>query len=298
MKIISTLILVFGCGILAAQEPQIKDSTSTETKEQIVIDDEGIHVDTYSTQDDTLKSDTTRIFLKNAKITIVSNIGEHGKDPEKKRDQGQKYELTWWNGIDLGVNGILSSDYQTNLGDDIDFLEPRYESSRYISFNFAQLKGRLIGDYVGITTGLSVQFYNYKFGGDREFIFAGDSLFSTPTGDKNLTKNKLRATYIGIPVMLEFNTSDQQSRSFHISAGVVGKVLIGDMYKQKYDLEGESNKLTLKGDLGMNRWAADAMVRVGYGYFTLFAQVGLLPLFDNANTPDVHTASAGIFFKI
>jgi hypothetical protein len=97
--------------------------------------------------------------------------------------------------------------------------------------------------------------------------------------------------------MLEINTSLDPKKAFHISAGVVGKIRIGNMYKQKYSFEGDDNKTSIKGDLGLNRWAADAMVRVGYRKFTLFGQVGLLPLFDNANTQDVYTFSAGIFIK-
>src|SRR5690606_21372008 len=134
--------------------------------------------------------------------------------------------------------------------------------------------------------------------GDTEFQFSGDSLLYAPTGDKNVTKNKLRVIYLAVPLMLEFNTSLDKSKSFHVSAGLVGKLRIGGMYKQKYEINGEKTKYKLNQDWGMNRWGADAMVRVGYGWFTVFAQVGLTPLFENANTPDVYPVAAGIFFKI
>src|SRR5690554_4424432 len=119
-----------------------------------------------------------------------------------------------------------------------------------------------------------------------------------PSGDKNITKNKLRVSYLAVPAMLEFNTSLDPHKAFHISAGVVGKVRIENMYKQKFSLAGNENKTSIKGDLGMNRWAVDAMVRVGYRRLTVFTQVGLMPLFDNANTDDVYTFAAGLFIKV
>ncbi len=299
MKTAFTLVLGLMTVAAFAQEPQKTDTTKTDETQTIIIDNDGVRVESSSPRKGP-SDDTTRISIGNTKIIIVEGCATK-KDTvinAKRTSRRNTYELTWWNGIDLGVNGILNSDYDTDLGSDLSYLEPNYAKSRYIAFNFAQVKGRLIGDYVGISTGMSVQFYNYKFGGDQELLFAGDSLFHAPTGDKNVTKNKLRTTYLAVPVMLEFNTSTDQSRSFHISAGVVGKLRMGNMYKQKYDLAGDHNKYSLKGDLGLNRWAADAMVRVGYGWFTLYGQVALTPLFDNDNTPDLYTASVGIFMKI
>ena len=232
-------------------------------------------------------------------ITIVKkNTENNDSDDGKPIEEGKKYQLTWWNGIDIGVNGILSGNHDFNLTNEVGFLEPDYGKSRYIAFNAGQVKGRIVKDYVGFTMGLSVQFYNYKYNGDNDFVFAGDSLFSIPSGEKNVTKNKLRTTYLAVPAMLEFNTSLDPDKAFHISAGVVGKILIGDMYKQKFSYMSNDNKTSIKGDLGFNRWAADAMVRVGYRRLTLFAQTGLLPLFDNANTSDVYTFSAGLFIKV
>ena len=300
MKTIATIILLSLGLVSFAQEPETGDTLKTRNQAEISIKDGKLKAGVHTYNPDSTKSDTTRIDLKNAQITIISkNKESDGKwdDGEEEKDDN-KYELTWWNGVDIGVNGILNENYDFNLSESTEFLAPEYGKSRYISFNMGQVKGNIVKDYVGFTMGFSFQFYNYKYNGDNDFVFAGDSLFSVPSGEKNVTKNKLRATYIAVPAMLEFNTSLDPKKSFHISAGVVGKVLIGDMYKQKYSFEGNDNKASLKGDLGFNRWAADAMVRVGYRRLTLFTQVGLLPLFDNDNTEDVYTFAAGLFIKI
>lgn len=302
MKTLATLAFIFIGFAAFAQEPQIIDSTDTSNHTEIVIKDGEVYTNGKLSKRDTTVSDTTRIKFGNTNITIV-NSGNNDRidsdsDDDNDYNESPKYQLTWWNGIDLGVNGILSGNHDFNLTDQTEFLEPDYGKSRYIAFNAGQIKGRIVNDYVGFTTGFSVQFYNYKYGGENDFVFAGDSLFSVPSGDKNVTKNKLRATYFAVPAMLEFNTSLDPKKAFHISAGVVGKILVGDMYKQKYNYQGNDNKASIKGDLGFNRWAADAMVRVGYRQLTLFAQTGLLPLFDNGNTSDVYTFSAGFFIKV
>ncbi len=304
-NILTALALIFSISVFgqvpagqdSTNKPAPKDTTMTIQKGELKIEDGKIKGDVYTQKADSNYVDTTRIELKNAYITIVSKESDDEDDWEDDKKES-KYSLTWWNGLDLGVNGILSENHDFNLQEDAEFLEPKYGKSRYISFNFAQAKVNIANNYFGITTGLSFQIYNWKYSGANDFVFSGDSLFSVPSGEKNVTKNKLRASYLAVPLMLEFNTSLDQDRAFHISAGVIGKVLIGNMYKQKYELEGNDRKATLKGEMGFTRWSADALVRVGYRRLTLFAQVGLVPLFDNANTSDVYTFSTGFFIKV
>ena len=299
MKTLSTIICVALSIASFAQEPSENDTLKTKTQAELSMKNGRLNAGIHTVNPDSTVSDTTKIELKNAFITIVKkNTENNDGDDGTPSEDGKKYQLTWWNGIDIGLNGILSGNHDFNLTNEVGFLEPDYGKSRYIAFNAGQVKGRIVKDYVGFTMGLSVQFYNYKYNGDNDFVFAGDSLFSIPSGEKNVTKNKLRATYLAVPAMLEFNTSLDPDKAFHISAGVVGKILIGDMYKQKFSYMGNDNKTSIKGDLGFNRWAADAMVRVGYRRLTLFAQTGLLPLFDNGNTSDVYTFSAGLFIKV
>lgn len=303
MKTFLTFLLIATSISVFAQEPTKTDSLNIEIEiEDITMEGDSLN-DTYTLNPDSTKGDTTRIELNNSSITIIrknKTTDSSWEDDDDGEDsyEGKKYQLTWWNGIDIGVNGILSGNHDFNLPTSTEFLEPDYGKSRYISFNMGQVKGRIVKDYVGFTMGLTFQIYNYKYSGENEFAFVGDSLFSFPSGDKNITKNKLRASYIGIPAMLEFNTSLDPKKSFHISAGVIGKIKIENMYKQKYSLDGNENKASIKGDLGFNRWGADALVRVGYRRLTFFAQAGLLPLFDNANTDDVYSFAAGLFIKV
>ncbi|MEM9050445.1 MAG: outer membrane beta-barrel protein [Bacteroidota bacterium] len=299
MKTIITTLALLLCVGAYAQEPQESDTTKQGIERlELGIENGKPKAKVQTVYPDSTVSDTTRIELKNSYITIVSKSEADMEDDDDWEDD-PKYASTWWNGIDLGINTILNEDYGINLSDDplSGMLEPELARSRYIALNFAQVKGRIIKDYFGITTGLTVQIYNWKFADNNELDFSGDSLLLRPTNEKNVKKNKLRAEYIGIPLLLEFNTSLDPDKAFHISAGVVGKVRLGNMYKQKYSIEGNDNKESLKGELGMNRWAADAMLRIGYKRLTIFGQVGLLPLFDNDNTQDVYPVAVGFMIK-
>jgi hypothetical protein len=300
MRFLITSILL-SLAVLAMGQDLKPDTLSSDTlkpmvKGTISANDGKVTGNINIVQADSTDGDTTRIELKNAYITIVNKV--KNDDDDEDSGMSDKYQLTWWNGIDLGVNGILGADHDFQLGD-ASFLEPKYGQSRYISFNFAQTKIKIYKNYIGLTTGMSFQVYNYKYGGSTEFLINGDSLttMATPQG-KNITKNKLRASYFAIPLMLEFNTSENPDRAFHISAGVIGKVKIENMYKQKYEIDGNENKAGIKGDLGFNTWGLDATARIGYRRLTVFAQVGLLPLFDNDNTPDVYTFATGFFIKV
>jgi hypothetical protein len=94
--------------------------------------------------------------------------------------------------------------------------------------------------------------------------------------------------------MLEFNTSEDPERSFHIAAGVVGNWNFSNVYKRKYEDAGESHKDRTKGDYHVRDLSADAVVRVGYGDFTLFAQYGLQNLFEDNKGPEVVPVTLGL----
>jgi len=282
MKTLNTLIAFFLFVSFGMAQNQ-SDSTATKTAKT-----------------DSVRADTTKIELKNAYITIISK-GEKNEDKDWEWEEGigdSKYQLTWWNGVDLGFNGMVGPDYDLKFSEGTEGLRPNVWRSRYIAFNFAQVKARIVKDYVGLTTGLTFQIYSWKYDGSNEFSYGNDSLYITENTDKNITKNKLRAEYLGIPLMLEFNTSLDPDRAFHVSLGVIGNVRLGNMYKQKFDQDGDSNKTTIKGDFGFNRWQLDATVRIGWRRLTLYGQMGMLPLFEADNVDDIYSFSAGFFIKI
>jgi hypothetical protein len=108
------------------------------------------------------------------------------------------------------------------------------------------------------------------------------------------SKNKLHATYLTVPLMLEFNTSTDYYSSFHVAVGVVGAWKIGSNYKVNYESEGETIKNKSKGSYNLNPLKYSAHARIGYGKFTVFASYALSTLFEKGRGPEIYPFNVGI----
>ena len=256
---------------------------------------------TFYGQDTTIVKyrDTTTFDIGDTQIIIIGpELNEDEQEDSLSFDGfGDKNDLTFWDGIDVGVNGFFFGDeFDLDAPNDLEHLEINYAGSRSVSLNFGETKLRLIKDYVGIYTGLGLQYQSYKFKNDYTLGLEGDSLVAYMDSTINIRKNKLRTGYLVIPLMLEFNTSLDPDRSFHISAGVVGGLNIGNKYKQKYEVleTNEKEKLKLKSDFNMAPFKLDAMARVGFGDFMFHASYALTDMFDSDVNPQLRPFSAGL----
>ncbi|MGB0423490.1 MAG: outer membrane beta-barrel protein, partial [Flavobacteriales bacterium] len=162
---------------------------------------------------------------------------------------------------------------------------------------------RLVKDYVGITTGLGITYNSYGLDDNVRVISNSDSTYGF-MADRNLpdslggftsfTKNKLRTTYVRVPLLLEFNTSLDPKRTVHVAAGVTGGVRIGSINKIKYEEDGKNVKQRTKDDFNFSPFTLDASVRIGYKNFTLFANYGLTPLFEDGKGAEVYPLTVGL----
>ncbi|NQX91377.1 MAG: outer membrane beta-barrel protein [Flavobacteriales bacterium] len=212
-------------------------------------------------------------------------------------------ELTYWSGIDMGFNILLNENQGTSFGEESEWMETELIRSMSWSFNIAEYKLKLVDNYVGLTTGLGFTWNSYGLA-ENVRLMGGDSTFAaiasdTVAGYLDFDKNKLRSTYLRIPVLLEFNTSNNPDKSFHISVGVVGGVLLNDMNKVKYEEEGKRVKNRTRGKFARGEYnftplTLDAHVRVGVGDFTIFANYGLTSLFEDGKGPEAYPLTVGI----
>lgn len=245
------------------------------------------------------QSDTTRVKLGDLNVTIVEdNDNDEGEDEDDDgySDSDLKNELTHWGGIDVGVNMLLNSNNETTLPDGAKWLDIDEARSLSWSFNLYEQKIRIVKDYVGIITGVGLTYNSYGLKNNVSVLSNSDSTYAVTVPDSLYTfdKNKLRTTYIKVPVMLEFNTSVDPKRSFHIAAGVIGGVRIGSITKQEYKIDDSKNKDRVKDDFNFSPITLDAAVRIGYGNLTLFANYGLTPLFEDNKGPEVYPFTVGI----
>jgi hypothetical protein len=246
-------------------------------------------------QEEKKGGDTTRFKIGTMQFIIIDsdtmavkdrdregNIGPDGK-PEKNLELNfDKNDLTYWSGIDVGVNMLMNNQFQSSFTEDHLMTDPAQSFS--YSLNLLETRIKIAGDYFGIVTGIGFTNSRYGFSNDRLRLEAtGDS--TRGSIDTNLTngfnRNQLRVNYFNVPVLLQFNTSKNPDKNFHIAMGIIGGVRIGSKMKYKYDILGGEAKDRVKSKYNLNPFHASLTARMGYKNFGLFASFDMLPLFEN-----------------
>jgi hypothetical protein len=262
--------------------------------------------------------DTTKVKIGDLNVLIYENphnpdgdqldvsYGEDDGDDGNDGTDG-KSELTHWGGIDLGVNMLINSDNKSDLGEGNEWLDLNPARSLSWNFNLYEEKIRIVKDYVGIITGLGLSYNSYGLrdsvsvatrfsymAADSSGMITVDSTYGVFNSGMEFTKNKLRTSSLRVPVLLEFNTSLDNDKSFHVAAGVIGGWRFSTITKQKWSSEGIEHQARRKGDYNMNDFTLDATVRVGYKNFTMYATYGLTALFKEGQGPEVYPISVGL----
>jgi len=241
-------------------------------------------------------ADTTRINLKDKEILIIDHqedsiIIEDGDtvrvEYSKPRPEAH------WAGVDFGVTMLMNSSFGTNFPSD-----PHWQNdaarSQVWNLNLLEHKFNIAHEYFGITTGLGFSFTSVALKNNYVLVDSPDSLYAFMDTVNNYSKNKLKAAYLTVPLLLEFNTNLDSDKSFYLAAGVVGGVRLTSKTKRKGDLNGDKFTLKNKGTYSLNPFKLDAVARLGYGDFGVFANYSLLPLFDNGKTSVVYPLTFGL----
>jgi hypothetical protein len=243
--------------------------------------------------------DTTKIVLGTTKVLIVDvqDVNKTAADTIKTKSESEiKESLSFWSGIDLGVNTLFNAGGTNTAPEGADWLDLDESRSLSWSINFYQEKIKLIGNHVGILTGAGLTYNSYGIKTNARVLSNSDSTYANVVPDSlyRFSKNKLRATYLRVPLMIEFNTSNDPDRTVHLAVGAIGGLRIGSITKQHYEIDGQNYRDRVKSDFNLSPFTLDAAVRVGYKDFTLWANYGLTPLFEKDKGPEVYTLSVGV----
>jgi hypothetical protein len=253
-------------------------------------------------QKEETKRDTTRMNMGNVEIILIDHSDENvGKldtiDAAPGDSKEDKAFEAHWAGLDMGFMVLMNDQFNQDFGTS-DYLKNDIGRSMVWNLNVFEHKFPIAKEYLGITTGLGFSFtqvafrnnyvatveFNNEGGGD--LVAYQDTLI-------NYTKNKLKATYLTVPLLLEFNSNADADKSFYVAAGVVGGVKIASRYKRAYD-DGKSVVSVQKGQFGLQTFRLDGTVRIGYGDWGAFASYGLLPLFYTTNNPQANPLIFGL----
>ena len=281
MKTILLTIATMSCISLTAQvtEP-IKAQEGTVTidtlRQTITVDNGG---------------DTTRIKLRKKTIIIIED--DDDEDDEKGDRNGEGH----WAGFGINTNGFLNADGKIAIGDAAGFLELDHARSIGFNFNLVEKRFPIFREYVGLTTGLGIQWNRYALKNNVDVMVSADSTYGVENTTVDFKKNVLRSTYLQIPLLLEITTNKDNDKAWHISAGVVGGIRIGSSLKTKWEDAGKTNKDKVISNYNFNPFDAHATAIIGYGDINLYVNYGLTQVFEKDKGPNFSPVSAGILFN-
>ncbi len=233
-------------------------------------------------------ADTTRISIRGSEVLILTD-----KDQQKqKRAQRKRHFSGNWGGVEIGVNGFLDKDHNLSLPTAYEFMELDYRRSIAVNLNLIEESFNLYKNRVGLVTGLGFSFNNYQFAHDINFLPAHNEVVGIEDTIKSLKKNKLKMTYLTLPVLLEAQPG--RSSRFHISGGMVFGLRIGSHTRQVYEIDGARYRDRVYDDFNLNPFRADLNVRIGWGSVNLYASYALLPMFKSSKDPEIYPVSVGL----
>jgi hypothetical protein len=235
--------------------------------------------------------DTTKINLGKKKYIIIDD--DHHNHFNWNWNYGSAFNH--WSGIDLGINGYTASDMNVSLPVKSDYMSVDYGlKSMNWNLNLLEHDFHIYKNYVNLVTGIGFGFNTYQF--KNKTSLDADSSFTWYRNDSSISfsKNKLKMSYVQIPLMLEFNTSKHAGKAFHLAAGVLAGYKLTSKTKQYFSIDGYSYQVVKKDDYNLNPFKADATVRVGYGGFTLYGTYSLTTLFERNKGPELYPFTIGV----
>lgn len=214
----------------------------------------------------------------------LKKVGEVAADVLKKKKP--KKVSTNWFVYDIGFAGYNdNTNYATSAAQA--FVKPAgsvpaskgdfaLKTSRVSNFNlwFFMQRVSIIKSVLNLKYGLGIESNNYFF--KTGITYVDDiSVYAMRGGLNELSKNKLVANYLTVPVMLNINTNPMKGkRGFQFSAGVSGGYLSSARQKQK----GPGGTDKTKSNFNLEQFKLSYVAELGLGPVKLYGSVATSPM--------------------
>ena len=195
-------------------------------------------------------------------------------------DKPANISTNWWI-LDLGFSNYND---KTNYGSaeaqafapgsTEDWFKLRTWKSRSVNIWVLMQRINILKHVVNLKYGIGVELNNYFFE-DKTIKFNKNPTLVDQSYEC-LTKNKLAADYLTMPVMLNFNFTPNRRRSYGISAGISAGYLYSA--RQKIKLDGDVDKS--KGNFDLRKWKLSYVGEVSLGYVKLYGSYAFKSMFE------------------
>ncbi len=253
------------------------------------------------------ESDTSKVRIGKKKYTIIVEDGKEIRiitddedfDDDVIHERVIKHKRSkkmdgMWEGLEFGLSNFVNADYTMDLPADADFLDLDMGRSWGFSFNFLEKSLGLGSDYFGVVTGLGLEFNRYILRNDVK-IAEVDGKMTGVAVDMDLSKNKLTTTYLNLPLMFEVQIPVAGERKrVNLSGGVIGGLRLGSRQVQKFESNGDKQKIKNKDTFNLRNFRYGFTTRVGYGDIALFANYYPQTFFNDGMGPDIYPITVGI----
>ncbi len=192
----------------------------------------------------------------------------------------ENYTATWGAREDLGL-----------VTDDA------FDSFR-ISINLFERRQKLLGEFLGITTGIGFDWIRLGVTPDRVLRYDASSETVVATvlepNSVDVSVNRINAVYLRVPVLASVHLFRSGGRGLHAEGGFVAGYLLHGKYNR--ELQSGTTDTVTEEDFPVAPLQLSARIGVGFGKVSLLGEAALLPFFDEnpADSPSMHSFSVGI----
>lgn len=299
------LVMVLLLGVLSTQ--MMAQTDTTKSKKGTTIIKIGNMTIVKPNEAETAKSDSLKIGVDTLKMGSLMIVGKgisegidklgkaiEGVDLKKiaetasdvlKKKKPKKVSTNWFV-YDIGFAGYNdNTNYATSAAQA--FLKPSgivpaskgdfaLKTSRVSNFNlwFFMQRVSIIESVLNLKYGLGIESNNYFF--KTGITYVDDiSVYTTRGGVNELSKNKLVANYLTVPVMLNINTNPMKGkRGFQFSAGLSGGYLSSARQKKKGPLGTDK----IKSNFNLEQFKLSYVAELGLGPVKLYGSVATSPM--------------------
>ncbi len=235
--------------------------------------------------------DSTTFNFRKKKFVIINK--EKDSDSDIKINQNDDFHH--WGGFAMGVNGWLSNG-NISLPKNQNYMDLNYGKSLNFQLNPFEKNIHIYKNYVNLVIGLGFEWNQYEFSNKTKLN--ADSSYTFGKIDSTNTfiyhKNRLKTTFVNIPLLVEFNTNKNPEKSFHVALGVIGGYKLGSRTRQILEKDNVDYKVIRKDGYNINAFRVNAHASVGYKNFTVFADYALTPLFEKSKGPELYPFTVGV----
>lgn len=188
--------------------------------------------------------------------------------------------------VELGVNTLVNTDYSAYTPEEANAM--LFSSRKAVSFtcNIATLNAPLNKRRTLVASmAFGITSENYTFAGPYTMELR-DGMMHPVKIDDNPKKSKLTATYIHMPIMLDWNIKS----NFFIAAGINFDVLVGSHLKYKFP------KTKIKDELMLSPVQVGLTARIGWKRIYGFVNYAFVDMFKQGGGPKGKRLSAGVGF--